>query len=436
MALEGTLRDFSLADLFQLIAIQRKTGVLTLKNGSEEVTVSFLDGNVVSADSLNKNLEDRLGTVLVRSGRISAQKLQEALKVQQETLQRLGYLLVHNGHIREEDLREALKLQVTQIVYRLFRWQDGDYHFSQEETVEYDKETFTPLSAENILMEGIRMIDEWPILERKIRSFGMVFRKTQPDIELTVIAEKEEDPKTDLDVAFSPGESPLSEQPPGNVLRLAKDEAAVYELIDGARTVQEVIDCSRMAEFETCRVLYDLLSRDLIVEGEAEPTAETDQVQDRPSRLGPVLEVVGYVLVSGAVLLSLGTMKHSPVSGMPQDLVPSGAVERMRELVARNRIERIDEAIQVFYLQKGFYPDDLEAIVKGRLVSDTTLRDPWGRGYGYVSTTDGYRIIAYGPGGVENPDRSITRDLPRLTEEKTLPPAERTARTLGIPTGD
>ena len=51
MALEGTLKDFSLADIFQLIGIQRKTGVLTLKSAEDVVTVSFLDGSVVSADS-------------------------------------------------------------------------------------------------------------------------------------------------------------------------------------------------------------------------------------------------------------------------------------------------------------------------------------------------------------------------------------------------
>ena len=44
MALEGTLRDFSLADIFQLIGLQRKTGVLTLRGKDETVTVTILDG--------------------------------------------------------------------------------------------------------------------------------------------------------------------------------------------------------------------------------------------------------------------------------------------------------------------------------------------------------------------------------------------------------
>ena len=68
MALEGTLKDFSLADIFQLIGLQRKTGVLTLRSKDDTVTVTFLDGKVVGADSLSHRLENRLGSVLIKSG--------------------------------------------------------------------------------------------------------------------------------------------------------------------------------------------------------------------------------------------------------------------------------------------------------------------------------------------------------------------------------
>ncbi len=177
MALEGTLRDFSLPDIFQLIGIQRKTGILTLKNEDEMVTVSFVEGSVVSADSLRKRLEDQLGSVLVKAGHITDSQLESALKTQRETLKRLGHVLIDHRYISSQDLRHALQLQVTQVIYRLFRWKDGEYHFSQEEKVDYDRENFTPISAENILMEGVRMVDEWPMIEKKIHSAEMVFRK-------------------------------------------------------------------------------------------------------------------------------------------------------------------------------------------------------------------------------------------------------------------
>ena len=422
MALEGTLRDFSLADIFQLIGIQKKTGVLSLKYDGEVVTVSFLNGDVVSADSLNKNLEDRLGTVLVNSGRITEAQLRQALKLQRETLKRLGYILVDGRYITETDLKEALRLQITQIVFRLFRWKDGEYHFSQEESVEYDREHFTPLSAESILMEGIRMIDEWPIIERKIRSFEQVFRKMRPDVRPMVISRDEYDAAETLDTTISATAAvPMGAASHHEAIRLAREEAAVYALVDGHRTVQAIIDGARMGDFETCRILYDLLSRGLIVP-EADAAVPARPEAHRRSA-GPVLEGIGYLILLAAVAASLATIGRSPFSGSPRLLAPPGALEEINELVCHNRIERIDEAVQIYYLQKGFYPDDLKDLVRGRLLPELTLFDPWGRGFGFISLSEGYRIIAYDSGGVENPNRSVVRGH--------VPPAQPDRRAPG-----
>ena len=54
MALEGTIKDFGLPDIFQLIGLQRKTGLLTLKHEKDEVTVAFENGMVVNADSAHQ----------------------------------------------------------------------------------------------------------------------------------------------------------------------------------------------------------------------------------------------------------------------------------------------------------------------------------------------------------------------------------------------
>ena len=166
MALQGTIKDFGLADIFQLIGIQRKTGILTLDNGLDAVTVKFVDGSVVGSDTRTSGVEERLGHVLVRTGRITPAQLDDALRTQKKTLQRLGHILVKSGAIRQEDLVEALRVQSLQIVYRLFRWRDGEYHFSTADDLEYDEKHFMPINAETILMEGARMIDEWPIIER------------------------------------------------------------------------------------------------------------------------------------------------------------------------------------------------------------------------------------------------------------------------------
>ena len=176
MALEGTIKDFGLPDIFQLIGLQRKTGNLTLSNDKESVTVTFENGMVVMADSSARRLEDRLGNVLVKQGKVTRERLDDALGVQKQTLQRLGHILASGSAITTKDLRDALQVQISQIVFRVFRWRDGRYHFAPADAVDYDRENFVPMSTDFILMEGIRMVDEWPIIEKKIPSFDMVFR--------------------------------------------------------------------------------------------------------------------------------------------------------------------------------------------------------------------------------------------------------------------
>ena len=176
MALEGTIKDFGLPDIFQLIGLQRKTGLLTLTNEKESVTVAFENGMVVMADSSSKRLEDRLGSVLVKQGKLSKDRLEEALQVQKQTLQRLGHVLATNSYITTKDLKDALQVQVSHIVFKVFRWRDGNYNFAPTDNVDYDRENFNPMSADFILLEGIRMVDEWPIIEKKIPSMDIVFR--------------------------------------------------------------------------------------------------------------------------------------------------------------------------------------------------------------------------------------------------------------------
>src|SRR6478672_8267216 len=261
MALEGTLRDFSLADIFQLIGLQRKTGVLTLRGTDDTVTVTFLDGKVVAADSLNRRLETRLGSVLMKSGLLTQDQLNRALEIQKETLQRLGYVLTHYGIISADALKQAIQLQIMQIVYRLFRWKDGDYHFSQETTIEYDRDNVVPITAESILMEGARMIDEWPIIEKRIRSYDMVFRKKHIAQEIVVVGAEEAD---EVEFDQSPTIARRRKAAAGSdKIRISDEEKHIYDLVDGTHTVGDIVEISRFSEFDTNKALYELLTRDL-----------------------------------------------------------------------------------------------------------------------------------------------------------------------------
>src|SRR4030081_2624903 len=96
MALSGTLKDFGIADILQLIGHQTKTGRLTLKSGGEEVEVFFVEGNVVFATEKARKSPNLLGNLLLRAELLSKEQLEEALAVQQRTLKRLGDILIEN----------------------------------------------------------------------------------------------------------------------------------------------------------------------------------------------------------------------------------------------------------------------------------------------------------------------------------------------------
>ena len=407
MALEGTLKDFSLADIFQLIGLQRKTGVLTLRAKDDTVTVTFLDGKVVGADSLSHRLENRLGHVLIRSELLTQDQLNRALEIQKETLQRLGFILVHYGIISVDALKQALQLQILQIIFRLFRWKDGDYHFSQETTIEYDRDYVVPVSAESILMEGARMIDEWPIIEKRIRSYDMVFRKKLTDQEIVVVGAEDAD---EVDFDASDSSTRRRRLIISDKIRISREEKVIYDMVDGTMTVRDVMEMSKFSEFDTAKALYELLTRDLIEEvrgsaaaevlaAQATPLDETD-VAETPVPL-PLVAVLAMLAI-----LSLATSFRNPLNSL-NPLGPaqrSSSVEETRKAISIQRIGQIGEAVEAYNLVNGHLPARLQELTPV-YISPSLLHDPWGHAYKYLPQPQRYLVIGFTPD--EKPDTDL-----------------------------
>jgi len=384
MALVGTIKDFGLADILQLIGLQRKTGLLTLEHDTDTVSVKFLEGSVVGADTSTRNLEDLLGSVLVRTGRITQAQLEETLRIQKSTMQRLGYILVKQNFISSTDLEEALRIQVTQIVYRLFRWREGKYRFVPMDLMEYDNEHFQPLSAETILMEGARMIDEWPMLERRIKSPQLVFKKTPAGTALDVpIASL-----FDADIDFGFQDTPGHEEKKDDEPRLSPEERDVLRLVDGKATVQDVVDTSALAEFDVYRLLVELLARSLIEVVVVEVTPEdASRAREHELWTSRALQAVVFALAAFGIA-SLGLNPFTPWRLTSR----SSETELLKTYVGRNRIERVEQSIQAFYLDRGAMPPDLKALFSEGFLPAEDTNDPWGHPYSYRVGPSAYEL--------------------------------------------
>jgi len=400
VALSGTIKDFGLGDIFQLIGIQRKTGVLMLEEDGDAVTVKFLEGQVVGADTRSASVEDLLGAVLVRTGRITAEQLADALSLQKKTLQRLGFILVKNGFINEEELIEALRVQSLQIVYRLFRWRSGNYSFTGSDDLDYDQKHFVPISAETILMEGARMIDEWPIIERRIRSDDMVVRLTdaaeQLDLEAPPAAAADEEFDFIFDQQAKEEAPEPEEKGGGDADELSPEERQVLRLVDGNRTVLEINDHANLGEFDTYRLLADLINRKLIEEVKRPNASEVARSPRRlPEKAFHLLLGMTMTVFVAAALSTLASNSWTPWQVALQD----DATDTLHRLASRQRLERIELALEIFYLDLGRFPDNLYEVTAGGYLDPADLLDPWGQRYGYLISAGGFRVSGYNADG-------------------------------------
>jgi len=365
MALNGTLRDFGIADILQLIAQQQKTGTLHLESKDQEVHIGFQDGVIVQAESTTRRRKDLFGTMLVRAEIISEEQLEEALETQKRTLQRLGDVLVSTGVITKERYRQMAQLQFNETLYRLFSWKSGTYAFEQG-TVHYDPADVTPVRAESVLMEGFRMVDEWPVIRKRIPRYDLVFEKVK---ELPALRED--------------GDAP-EERRRGDFTTFGEPERRIYALVTPVRDVRKLIDLSCLGEFETCKALCNLVNlvylKALPALGDPDPLEDEVSVVDRVrGTLGRI--AVSTVVLAGLVLVAVSSnLNPWSLSGSARMGFEESAVQ---QAVARAQVSRLEAALDVYRLEKGEYPPSLQALVDTRLVSTSDLRYPWRDPYYY-----------------------------------------------------
>jgi hypothetical protein len=252
------------------------------------------------------------------------------------------------------------------------------------------------MSADFILMEGIRMVDEWPIIEKKIPSMDIVFR---PVVDASLIEIMPEGDESKLPASTS------------NKIRLTPFEDQVFRRVDGTRNVQAVIDSTGRSEFEVCRTLFDLLNRNLIT------TVGRGAAKVSPAgrREGKTRAVPTYLIAAVAgvfALVGIWIQRSTPfgVTGLKPYL--RGSQHLLLEGVSHARLERLDQAVGAYLLAQGALPRTLEDLVGAGLVDRRYLKDPWARPFHYALTVDGYLLCAVDDRGRQNPSMVIERALP------------------------
>jgi len=243
------------------------------------------------------------------------------------------------------------------------------------------------------------MVDEWPIIEKKIPSFDMVFRPVVDPAQIEVGAGKPND--------SSPGDERVSMTSTGKI-RIGSDEERVFRRVDGVRTVQGIIDATGSGEFDVCRTLFDFLNRNLIAPAGHGSAEEADAAEAEPTGSAvPGYAVAG--LVAALAIVGLLVHRDAPfaVSGVGD--VPAGSFDVLREGALHARLRRLERGVEAWRATYGKPPQTLDELVQADLVPASYLQDPWSRPIRYEADAAGYVLSARDESGAARPDATVDR---------------------------
>jgi hypothetical protein len=152
----GSFKNYNLQQILLNLSKKKKTGILDFEDGPVEKCIYLEKGDVVFAES--NQMDDRLGERLVRTHRITPEQRDESLersrkeqKLHGETLLELGYLLPKNLYLE-------LKNQISQIVYSLFSWDEGNFIFQEKSS--FSEIIGLRMNTEHLVQEGSKKREE------------------------------------------------------------------------------------------------------------------------------------------------------------------------------------------------------------------------------------------------------------------------------------
>ncbi|MBA3889055.1 MAG: tetratricopeptide repeat protein [Gemmatimonadaceae bacterium] len=317
MAIRGSLREASLPDVLQLLALGSKTGCLSVAHRNNFGYIYFDKGRISYASIVNRR--DRLGDLLVKNGVITQAQLDTAIEAQRLHRDvRLGELLVAQGALTRDALTAHIRIQIEEAVYFLFTWTEGTFNFEPDAAPD-SQDIMVSVNPESLLLEGARRVDEWSLIEKKIPSFDIIFELDLPKLNDTEA-------------------------------QLEAHQRRLIELIDGRRDVTQLIEDSGLVEFEVGKALYGLASAGFVHKiGKSRATESTisDSKVEEHRNLGVAFYKTG--------MLEEGLREFRRV----RDLRPNDQAARFYEGLIQMRQGGFEEAARTFAeaaLQPGVRP--------------------------------------------------------------------------------
>lgn len=259
--LKGQLSQLPLPDILQHLRLSASTGILSLVSGGARKALYLKSGKVVFAASNLPN--DRLGEILLREGKITVEEYETSIRAISKG-KRQGKVLVEMGALAPKDLWEGVQFQVREIVYSIFQWDEGQFHFEESSLPEKERIT-VELEVADLVIAGIRRVDASGPVQMRYPELDQLLER----------------------VASEPLPAYLEAY-----------EVHVLGLVDGERSVLEICRESEIGDNETLKLLYAFLATAIVrVKGKKVYTLDQDFVPEDTlvSVVNSFNQMYGYV---------------------------------------------------------------------------------------------------------------------------------------------
>jgi hypothetical protein len=232
--LEGSLDAFSLPDIFSLLSMTKKTGGLHLRRAGAHGVVWLSDGLLTggASDLTRQSLARRIaGTGLVPDDALAAAVGQ----VGHDEDLGVARVLRDALSIDEGDLHSVVSEHIVDSVFDLMRWSEGEFEFVVDESNIDD--VGVTRDVDDVVAESRRRLEIWVGIDAKVAA-----------------------PATVLSITLDPDGDPT----------LSRDEWALLALIDGRRSVGELVSMCGRGQYAVVVALAELVSRGLLKTNDTE----------------------------------------------------------------------------------------------------------------------------------------------------------------------
>jgi hypothetical protein len=368
-ALHGNLRDFGIAEVFQLIGQQRKTGVLDVTRQDQKLRLAFDKGRVVWGRPVGHSDDSVIGERLVRCGLITQERLATFQAESASSARPVSQIAVQAGDVSAHDAEQLEELVTAETVFIVLRWSDGSFDFSAQ-AVRHGRPAEKLLHAEQILMDGLRMVDEWQTFAELVPDGDTVFERSGS---LT---------------AYQRGVT-------GEAKRRLPSVERIFALVDGRLTAQRIIDLSRIGLFDATRALAELHHHDVIVPLSKRQARSRRRKGEKSLR--PVVDQARWWLAAAFPLALLSGMVSLILNQQPaQDETGVFPIVRSPFSDAQQAFEerRVQHVLEAQHLLSGVWPHSLGPEDPTGLLAGDTLTPEGADPYYYAPRGNGIVLLA------------------------------------------